>query len=438
MAINTAMINRRVTLKDNCHFKMTYDIDHSMRILHILSQLPDSTGSGKYIQAVIKCAASKGHDNFLIAGIQGDFTLDPSIISPESTLFVRFNSKNLSYPIPGMSDIMPYESTVFSTLTPDQIKYYKNAFKKVILRAYDRFHPEILHTHHLWVASKIARALLPDLPMVTTCHGTCLRQFSLCPNLGDDIQKSCRNIDRIMSLSHFQKNEIKRILFIDPEKIDVVGGGYDNTLFFNGTKASQGPVEMLYAGKLSRTKGVPWLLKSLDRIKHLPWILHLAGTSSGKEKEQCLSLAEKFNNRVIVHGALNHRDLAALMRKAHIFILPSFFEGLPLVLMEALASGCRIITTSLPGTREVLGNSRSNMVDTVELPMLETIDFPFERDMELLKGRLARVVESVVKNTIKNRQPDMETVLKILEKYTWKKVFSRIENTYEKAVFKNL
>jgi len=58
--------------------------------------------------------------------------------------------------------------------------------------------------------------------------------------------------------------------------------------------------------------------------------------------------------------------------------------------------------------------------------------------MELLKGRLARVVESVVKNTIKNRQPDMETVLKILEKYTWKKVFSRIENTYEKAVFKNL
>ena len=417
---------------------MRYDIDHLMRILHILSQLPDFTGSGKYVQAIIKCAANKGHDNFLIAAIQENFIPDPLIISPENTLFVRFNSKNLNYPIPGMSDVMPYESTVFSTLTPGQIKNYKNAFKKVILRAYDKFHPDILHTHHLWMASKTARALLPDLPMVTTCHGTCLRQFSLCPNIGDDIQDSCKNIDRIMSLSHFQKKEIQRILSINPKKIDVVGGGYNDSLFFNGKKSSQGSVEMLYAGKLSRAKGVNWLLKSLDRVKHLPWILHLVVTGSGKEMEQCLSLAKKFNNRVIVHGTLSHQDLAALMRKTHIFILPSFFEGLPLVLMEALASGCRIITTSLPGTREVLGNSKTGMVDLVELPMLETIDSPFEKDMELLKGMLARAIETVVKKTIENPQPDLKTTLKIAEKYTWKKVFSRIENTYEKAMFKNL
>lgn len=405
-----------------------------MRILHILSQLPDFTGSGKYIQAVMKCAAGKGHDNFLVAGIQGDFSHDPSIILPEKTLFVRFGSRDLDYPIPGMSDVMPYKSTVFSTLTPYQVKAYQKAFKKVILKAYERFHPEIIHTHHLWLASKTARTLLPDLPMVTTCHGTCLRQLSLCPHLREDVKESCASIDRIMSLSRFQKKQISEIHSIDPEKIDVVGGGYDDALFFNDTKASHGPVQMLYAGKLSRAKGVPWLLKSLERIDHLPWLLHLAGSGSGREKKECLSLAERFNDRVIVHGALSHSDLAVLMRRVHLFILPSFFEGLPLVLMEALASGCRIITTSLPGTREIMGDSKNSMVEIVELPGLETIDSPFEKDMELLKTRLAQAIENGVNKTIKNRQPDMESTLKITENYTWQKVFSRIEKVYEKAM----
>ena len=170
-------------------------------------------------------------------------------------------------------------------------------------------------------------------------------------------------------------------------------------------------------------------------LKRMPLVLHLVGTGSGKEKKECLFLAEKFKNRVIIHGALDHRNLAVLMRKTHIFILPSFFEGLPLVLMEALASGCRIITTSLPGTMEILGNSQSGMIDTVELPMLETIDSPFEKDMELLKCRLAQTIESVVKKSIKNRQPDIKTSLEISKEYTWEMVFSRIENIYKKVLF---
>jgi glycosyltransferase involved in cell wall biosynthesis len=413
-----------------------------MKILHILSQLPDHTGSGKYIQAVIKGAANKGHDNFLIAGTQGNFTLDPLLIPPENTLFVRFNDGDLDFPIPGMSDVMPYESTVFSSLTPDRVIQYETAFKKAIFEAQTRFRPELIHTHHLWIASKTARTLLPDLPMVTTCHGTCLRQFSLCPALGKNIQRSCRNINRIMSLSQSQKKEIRRIHSIDSEKIDIVGGGYDDSIFYHDTKPDAGPVEMVYAGKLSRAKGVPWLLNSLaqldkknrtDQTGPLPWVLHLAGTSRGREKEECLSLAKKLNGRVIVHGALSHRDLAALMRKAHVFILPSFFEGLPLVLMEALASGCRVITTSLPGTREVLGDSKNAMVDMVELPLLETIDSPFQKDMGLLEDRLTTTIGNVVEKVFKRRQPDMKVARKITERYTWTKVYSRIESVYKKA-----
>ncbi len=405
-----------------------------MRILHILSQKPDFTGSGKYIQAVIRCAAKKGHDNFLVAGVQDNFFLSSSIISPERTIFVKFKTRELDFPIPGMSDVMPYESSVFSTLTSTQINAYESAFTKAIVKAKDMFMPDIIHTHHLWLVSKVARESLPFLPMVTTCHGTGLRQFHLCYGLGEDVKKPCRTIDRIMSLSHYQKKEIQSIYSIDKEKIDVVGGGYDDSLFFFDKKPSNGAIQILYAGKLSRAKGVPWLLKSMGRIKHLPWKLHLAGTGSGIEKEECINLAEKLNGRVIVHGSLNHNKLADLMRKTHIFILPSFFEGLPLVLMEAIASGCRIITTSLPGIREVLGDSSDRkIVNLVELPILETIDSPYEKDMNFLMEQLAKIIGKVIKKIMKHPQPDMEEARKITEKYTWEKVFSRIENVYEKA-----
>jgi len=305
-----------------------------MKILHIISQAPDFTGSGKYLQAILKCAAEKGGDNFLVAGVQDDFSLDNRIIPCEKTMFVRFNGMDLEYPLPGMSDVMPYKSTIFSTFTPSQTNSYEMAFKRVIQKAAKEFKPEIIHTHHLWLVSAVARDLLPNIPMVTTCHGTCLRQFSLCCTLGTKAGRSCKKIDRIMALSNYQKEEIIRIHNIPSEQIDVVGGGYDETLFCFAQKIPPPPVEILYAGKLSYSKGLPWLLKSLKRIYSYPWHLHIAGSGSGGEELKSLELAEALGDKVTIHGALSHRELADLMRQVHLFVLPSFFEGLPFARVE--------------------------------------------------------------------------------------------------------
>ena len=82
----------------------------------------------------------------------------------------------------------------------------------------------------------------------------------------------------------------------------------------------------------------------------------------GKKEQYCLELAAKGGASVTVHGRINQQDLARLMGSCHIFILPSFYEGLPLVLLEALASGCRIITTDLPGCKELLGDADPDLV----------------------------------------------------------------------------
>jgi len=404
-----------------------------MKILHVISQAPDFTGSGKYVQAVLKCAAVQGHDNFLVAGVQGEFALDSSIIQPEKTLFVRFDGKTLGYPLPGMSDVMPYKSSIFSMLTLQQANAYEKAFEKTIRKAVAVFNPDIIHSHHLWIVSSVACRAAPEVPIVATCHGTCLRQHSLCRRLGEKAGSACRKICRIMALSNVQKQEIMRVHKIPGDRIDVVGGGYNDDLFYYEEKLLDGPVELLYAGKLSSSKGVPWLLEALRKVKTGSWRLHLAGEGSGTQKQHCLDLAEAFGDKVVVHGALSHEDLALLMRKSHVFVLPSFFEGLPLVLLEALASGCRVVTTSLPGTREVLGCSGSSMVKLIDLPVLETIDSPFTKDLADLENSLAEALDALIDKVRSSPEPDLKTAQELAGQYRWGKVFSRIERVYQKA-----
>lgn len=417
-------------------FILTMVVSKPMKILHIISQVPDHTGSGKYIQAVMTCAAKRGYENRLVAGIQGDFCLDPGILPRVSTCYVRFKSGSMDFPIPGMSDVMPYDSTVFAYMTQPQLDCYDRAFETAILSQVQCFKPDIIHTHHLWRVSAITRRCCPNIPMVTTCHGTCLRQSCLCPQILEKHAGFIEKIDRVMALSPMQKHGIVRTHDIPLDRIDVVGGGFNDELFFWGGKNDPNPVELVYAGKLSRAKGVLWLLRALNRISTRCFRLHLVGGGSGPEKQICLDLARSLGDRVVVHGTLDHISLSQLMRRSHVFVLPSFYEGLPLVLIEALASGCRVVTTALPGTLEVAGGEKSPWVTFLDLPALETIDRPFRKDEERLEIQLASALDSVIHDVLNDPSPDRKTSRLLTQRFTWDSVFDRIEKTYLKTMEK--
>ncbi|WP_321492569.1 glycosyltransferase family 4 protein [uncultured Desulfobacter sp.] len=403
-----------------------------MKVLHVLSQMPDFTGSGKTVQAIIRQSCASGHENFLVAGIQDDFKSDPSLLPPDHTEFVRFNHGGLNFRLPGMSDVMPYPSTVFSLMDKDQICRYETAFRKALQRAREKFRPDLIHTHHLWIVSKTARQIFSDLPMATSCHGTCLRQYFLCPGLDRELGNTLKDIDAVFCLSRHQRQQIRDIHKIAAQKLHIVGAGFEKKIFYPGRKPEKGPVEIVYAGKLSRSKGVPWLLAALKKVSAPNYRLHLAGTGTGPEKQECLALAADLKGRVKVHGPLPHESLARLMRSAHLFVLPSFFEGLPLVLMEALSCGCRVLTTALPGTREIFEDTLSHdMVRLLELPALETVDTPFQRDMPVLEQALAHALEVSITKADKNRQPDLPQINALTGSYTWESVFSKMEKIYQ-------
>lgn len=404
-----------------------------MRILHALSQRPDSTGSGIYIQSLLREAATAGHENFLLAGIQRG--REPDLDEPPAPrrAFVRFGGADIDFPIVGMSDVMPYASARFRDLEPAQLDAYESVFGERLDRVVADFRPDLIHSHHLWLLSSLVRRRFPDLPVVTNCHGSDLRQFRNCPHLRERVLAGCRDLDGVVVLSRAMRDDVLELYGIPPERVHVVGAGYDDRLFRPGTKPVPDPVQVLYAGKLSRAKGVPWMLRALGRLEPGSWRLHLVGSGGGPEAAECLALARELGPAVEAHGAVPQAELAGLMRASHLFVLPSFFEGLPLVVVEALAAGCAVVATDLPGIRELVDDAPASAVRRVALPRLEDSDRPLAQDEEAFTARLAEALGAAIHGLGRGEGPGPQELEPIVSACRWPGIFDRIGAIWQDA-----
>jgi len=153
--------------------------------------------------------------------------------------------------------------------------------------------------------------------------------------------------------------------------------------------------------------------------------LHVAGGGDGAESDGYRARLFAMKPRVKHHGALPPEQLADLMRTCTACVLPSYFEGLPLVLVEALACGCRLVATDLPGVRDAIAPHVGPLLETVPLPPLESVDTPVEsevpRFVAALAGALSRALAHSVEPEVTSRTAA----------FTWRTVFGRIEPLWE-------
>ena len=402
-----------------------------MRILHLLSQRPDSTGSGTMLQSILTESEKSGHENMVVAGIQeGSLPIFPGL-SHLRTRFVTFGGGDLPFPIPGMSDVMPYPSMRFSDLTDRQLSSYNDAFRAAVLEAAALFQPDIIHSNHLWLLTSLARRTLPGIPMVATCHGTDLRQMHACPRFRQDVVSGCSGLDGVFALYSGQAEEVRQLYGISPERIHVTGAGFRSGLFVPGEKKTDIPT-IVYGGKLSRAKGVPWMLRAFASVTDLPWTLFLAGGGTGPERAECIDLAGRLGNRAVIAGSLRQENFAAALSGANMFILPSLYEGLPLVLPEALASGCLCLATDLPGVRDILKMAGTDWLRLIPCPPLEGADTIAPGYEPKFVSDIAATLREALTDIFAGR-PSPESYRELAERlknYTWQAVFQRVEKGY--------
>ncbi len=401
-----------------------------MKILHAISQRPSSTGSGIYVQAMLRESARRGHENYLLAGVPCDWSTYPEGVTERQCSFVTFDGGDLPFPTAGMSDIMPYPSKRFCDFTPEELSGYHAAFQAKLNRIISDFKPDVIHSHHLWLMSSLIRRLFPHIRMVTSSHGSDLRQFRNCPQFRSTVLEGCRTIEVILALTEDQKKNIAKLYGIRKDKILVAGAGFNEELFYKTKKSGYPPVEILYVGKLSRAKGIPWLLKALEQIDEPDWRIRLVGSSSGKDQQQTEGLIRKLGHKANALGALPQEKTAEAMRRSNILVLPSFYEGLPLVLLEALACGCRIVATELPGIKELFRNRKSDVISLVPLPRLKNVDVPLKKDEAGFTMHLKQALEKQINAAVTKPNWDNPRIKAILENYTWQAVFSRVEAAF--------
>ncbi len=154
---------------------------------------------------------------------------------------------------------------------------------------------------------------------------------------------------------------------IPRDRLRLVCGGIDAKRVQQATpidKAKLGllPKEklILWVGRLDPVKGLLPLLDAYARLDgSISSKLVLIGDGTYRE-----TLAERIKalglkERAILAGPRN--DVPNLLKAADVFVFPSMTEGLPNALLEAMAAGCAIVTTDVPGCRDLIEHERTGL-----------------------------------------------------------------------------
>lgn len=141
----------------------------------------------------------------------------------------------------------------------------------------------------------------------------------------------------------------------DSEKLHIVRCGINPAAYSRLTKKP--PLRrILFVGRLVPVKGVAVLLQAFRRLVDLCPDASLTIVGQGGERTKLESLAVDLGlkSRIVFTGALTQQEVSAQMSEADVFVLPSFDEGLPVAIMEAMAAGVPVIATAVGGTPELV------------------------------------------------------------------------------------
>jgi len=250
-------------------------LGRQLKILHLLSQQPAKTGSGVALLAMVRHAAAAGHTQRAVIGLPLNEPVPPvAPLTPEEIFAARFDREPVDFAIPGMSDIMPYPSTRFSTFTALMLENYLQAFGDTLDAAVQDFEPDLIHSNHLWLLTALARVRFPDIPICVASHGTELRQLQNAAHLAPFVLEPCASVDRVFALHADNKEKLMQAYGIPDARIQIVGAGYREDYFkvpkVCAPASERSELTIVYAGKISAPKGVPWLIDAMRLIKPPP------------------------------------------------------------------------------------------------------------------------------------------------------------------------
>ena len=274
---------------------------------------------------------------------------DQMILRNYKVKIVYLTGNVLVKPISSKIEIIPLYVSSIGDCIKASIKY-----KKVVRD----FVPDVIHSHmfHSNIFARLNHLSCRHIQLICTAHNS---------NEGGKARMLAYKLTNF--LSHLNTNVsqeasaalISKGAFNQNNLITIYNGiGLSKFNFLNKDICSNDELNFLSIGRFNQQKDYPNLFKAISILKIIlnrKLKFYIVGDGELRPQLEQLIIELEISDCVILLG--KRSDISSLLNKADYFILPSKHEGLPTVVIEAMACGTFVISTDCGGSAEIMGDT---------------------------------------------------------------------------------
>ena len=211
------------------------------------------------------------------------------------------------------------------------------------------------------------------------------------------IQNFLKSADMVLALSDDWKSRFEEAIGITNCK--VLNNGIDNEEFIKAAcDAENHKNEFVVLGRLGERKGTYDLIKAVKiAAKTNPDIkIYLAGDGE-IDKVRDLISAEKLTDNIEIAGWVDHNGKMELLSKSATLVLPSYNEGLPMAILEGMAAGKAIISTTVGSIPEVVTEENGILIEAGDVNALADALIKCSNDVAMVEKMKVNNIEKIEK-----------------------------------------
>jgi glycosyltransferase involved in cell wall biosynthesis len=245
----------------------------------------------------------------------------------------------------------------------------------------------------------------------------------------DFVAFTVRRADAIITVSQYSKQDIVRMLKIPEERIHVIGNAVDSSYrpitdkrLIDSVRERYGigPKYLLYFGGFDIRKNVERVLQAYAALPEsiqeeyqlvIAGRLHLLGHPLYPDPRPLIQELG-LDERVVMTGQIREQDKAPLYSAAALYLFPSLYEGFGIPVLEAMACGAAVVTSSITALPEVVGDA-ARLVDPYSVEAIT------EAMTELLE-------DDALRNSLRER------ALERARHFSWQRVAEQTLDVYNR------
>lgn len=377
-----------------------------MNICMVVGEFPPNCGGiGIYVHNLSKNLVERGHKVVVITRGTWNKCIKENL--GEITLYKVF-----------YLPVYPFHVSLHGFFLKNQFKLFKN----------NEF--DIIHFH-----SPLIPSFNTKIPTISTVHGTVKKDID--NKESKDLEsiftkffskafmslesEVIKNSDIVTTVSESCTNEINNVYNLTDKAITVNNGVDSNFFAPKKNKSIENPY-ILYTGRLDSRKGLLDLVKAAkdvyEEYPNIQFILVGNGSLGKYLKKEVSKLGLNNNFRFV--GFVPHAEILEYYQNSTIYVTPSYYEGLPTTLLEAMSCGIASIATDVEGNSELIKDGENGLLVPPRRP-------------ELLAEAIIKLVndENLRKNLGKNARNH------IINNYDWNIITDNFEQIYKSISHKS-